>query len=279
MGDFYAHYGVIRPFFGGLSRANAGYIPTMIHRCFLFCCLLVLCATSSIARAAYVFSDPVNFHNQDALFSFGLGSGTVIPQTDAVYGLVQSTLLDHIQVAYQYGMDYALPTTGIAGGAFARIQAESLGYHYFFGNYGVYGGVHLEQTAPGSSVPYTYGNTSYNLYGLLRLAPDTAAAPVAGLLGKDTVVYLGFRRTVFDTFRYRTGDNSIFQMVAGTHAAGDDVAWGLGNFYSEITVEMSDFGAGSADNVFGLNLGFTFDMFGPTSTEKAQRLAAKVTPL
>ena len=235
-----------------------------------------VCGSSS--HAAYVMNSPLNFSNQQAFFSFGLGAGAVVPQTNAIYGLVQTTVLNHLQLAYQHGFDY-LPQGTVVQGTLAQIHGFSVGYHQFFSDYGFQVGAHREQTAPYSNAAYALGNSSYNLYGLIQIGSDDVGAKSADppaetsfqfTLPKDTVLYAGFRRTYFDTYRFpNTGDNSIFQFVAGTHASGGDVALGLGNFYAEINLEMSEFGYGSADHLFGMNMGFSFDLFGPSARDKA----------
>lgn len=247
----------------------------------LLAVLLCLRMTLGFAYAAYVFNQPVNFSNQQAWFSFGLGTGAVVPQTEAVYGLLQATFLNHVQVGYQYGYDYVPQSTAFINGTLTRIQGSSLALYQMWGNYGIYGGIHLEQTAAGSSVTYPYNNRSYNLYTLARLADDQAVQVTTESVGlsKETILYCGFRRTVFDSYTFaNTGDNSIFQLVAGTHANGGDVVLGLGNFYAEINIEMSDFGHGSGDNIFGLNLGLAFDMFGPNNDDRKKQRATADSP-
>lgn len=243
-----------------------------------FFCLMIFVCLGRPAQAAYVFNQPVNFHNQGALLSLGLGSGAVVPQTNAVYCLAQTTILQHVQLAYQYGLDYVY-TDSTLGGSLTRIHGGSAGVHNFWGRYGLYAGVHREQTAPGSGQSYVLANSSFNLYGLaLLLGEDGEVVRVAGFeLPKSTVLYMGCRRTYFDSYTYpKTGDNSLFQLVAGAHAVGGDVALGLGDFYSEINLELSEFGYGSADNLFAFHLGFTLDMFGPTKEEKIKRWATKI---
>ncbi len=213
----------------------------------LVLCLFYLVAISSRAQAAFVMNHPLNLAHTTQWLSLGAGAGVVLPYQSVVYGFVQNTYFDHIHLAYAQGVGYHL-ASGSLNGQLALIQGLGLGYHLMFNAFGLYIGWHSEQTSPGSPAIYHYANQSVHAYGLAKIGEASSPNP--------SIVYVGFRSTQFTQFTFKTGDRGLLQLVAGTHFCGSETPLWLNNVFTEITVEMSDYGTGSGgENIFGFQAG------------------------
>jgi hypothetical protein len=200
------------------------------------------------ASGAFLLGTPINTSHVTQWLSFGMGAGAVLPLANTAYGLAQGTLFDHLHLGYQWGVNYNMSPDPLSG-QIAYIQGISAGYHLFWENgLGVFAGWHREVTGPNSPRAYTFNNQSLHAYVLAKLEASAGIPP--------SVMYLGTRYTQFDSYRFKTGDSALLQLVAGTHFHGGGAWFWLNNVFTEITVEMSDFGAGSGgENLFGMNVG------------------------